>query len=129
MKLSQMILGAFLASTIVVSGAQAAVYIGDKLATAEQLASKSSDSDKTTIAETLSNSVQESITNGYNSIGNTDLEITKGWHKGGNLPFDSTFEHVTVQVYKNNQYVKTCHAYSFQTKLDGPYQASCVKPK
>ncbi|WP_160116687.1 hypothetical protein [Pseudovibrio ascidiaceicola] len=129
MKLSQMILGALIASTVTFSGAQAAVFVGDLPATADQLSAKSSDGEKATIADTLSKSIQESLVNGYNSVGNTDLVITKGWHKGGSLPYDGTFEHVTVEVYKNDAYVKTCHAYSFQTKLDGPYQASCVKPK
>ncbi|KZL24043.1 hypothetical protein [Pseudovibrio sp. Ad37] len=129
MKLSRMILSAFLISTVALSGSQAAVFVGDLPATDQQLSAKSSDGEKATIADTLSNSIQESITNGYNSVGNTDLVITKSWHKGGSLPYDDTFEHVTVEVYKNDVYVKTCHAYSFQTKLDGPYQASCVKSK
>lgn len=127
MKLSQLVLGAAFAASIAVSGAQASVYIGDLLATDEQLEARSTTGDKPTIADTLSNSVEQSLINGYYSLGNTDLVITKGWHKGGKLYYDDTFEHVTVEVYKNDEYVKTCHAYSFRTKLDGPFQGSCVK--
>ncbi len=86
---------------------------------------KSTDGESTSVRETLSNSANQSIKNGYESIGGTDLAITKFWHKGGTLPFDDTYEHVTLEVYKNGAYQKTCHAYSFRTSLVGPYQASC----
>lgn len=96
-----------------------------------QLARKSSDSEKTTVAQTLSNSREESIQNAYNGVGNTELLVTKFWHKGGDLTLDSILEHITVEVWKNDTYVKTCHAYSLAVELGKGakrrrvYQSSC----
>lgn len=84
--------------------------------------------DDPTVREALSGSINTSITNGYNNTSGTDLGIKKFWHTGGKLPYDDSFEHVTVEVYKYNEYVKTCHVYQFQidTKAGKRYQTSCV---
>ena len=79
---------------------------------------------KPTVDQALQGSVNDSITNGYHSVANTNLYISKFWHKGGNLPFDTTYEHLTVQVWKDDYWVKTCHVYSFQ--VNEKYKTSCV---
>lgn len=84
---------------------------------ATQLALTSSDGQETTVAETLSNSREVSIQNAYNGVGNTELLVTKFWHKGGTSTLDSTWEHITVEVWKNDEHVKTCHAYSSDTEI------------
>lgn len=124
---------AVIALTGAASPAVAAVYVCDdencgswKAITDAQWDAQSTDDDKTSVRSTLSNSSDASINNGYNSISDTDLYIKKFWHKGGKLPFDGTYQHITVAVWKGSQYKKTCHAYSFTTKLNGPYQASCL---
>jgi hypothetical protein len=77
-----------------------------------------------TVKATLSNSDQDSITNGYNNIARTDLYIDRRfWHKGGDFPIDDRQCHLTVKVYKNNGYVKTCHTYD--SNPTGKYQALC----
>ncbi|MCC9624421.1 hypothetical protein LPB41_22295 [Thalassospira sp. MA62] len=100
-----------------------------KVITPKQLEVASTDSEKTTVAQTLGNSVETSIQNAINNVGNTELLITQFWHKGGRMYYDDTWQHLTVEVWKNDAYVKTCHAYSFKTGLDKPYQATCVKPR
>jgi hypothetical protein len=96
-----------------------------------QLARTSSDGEKTTVAQTLSQSREASIQNAYNGVGNTELLVTKFWHKGGSSQLDSTWEHITVEVYKNDTYVKTCHAYSLQVEIGKGdnrrkvYQSTC----
>ncbi|PKR57637.1 hypothetical protein [Thalassospira lohafexi] len=98
---------------------------------ATQLALKSTDSEKTTVAETLSNSRELSIQNAYNGVGNTELLVTKFWHKGGTSSLDSTWQHITVEVWKNDEYVKTCHAYSLDVEIGKGdnrrrvYQSTC----
>ncbi|KZB67269.1 hypothetical protein AUP42_13065 [Thalassospira lucentensis] len=93
--------------------------------TTTQLALASTDSEKTTVAQTIANSNEQSILNAYNGVGGTELLVTKFWHIGGDMYYDKTWQHITIEVYKNNSYVKTCHAYSFKTALNGPYQATC----
>ena len=91
----------------------------------DQLRLASTDGEKTTVAQTIANSNEASIRNGFNGIGNTELLVTKFWHLGGSMQFDKTWQHVTIEIYKNDRYVKTCHAYSFKIALNGPYQATC----
>lgn len=95
--------------------------------TEEQFETKSTDGEDTTIRQTLSQSASESITNGYNSVANTDLYLKSNlWHIGGIEPFKGK-QHVTAYIYKStdpNTRLKTCHAFSFKNPK-GRYHATC----
>ncbi|HMI19596.1 MAG TPA: hypothetical protein VK533_08640 [Sphingomonas sp.] len=94
--------------------------------TATQLALKSNDPSKTAISAALSNSTQDSVTNGYNSAAGTNLYLKSSlWHEGGDDPFKG-FDHVTAYVFKNGAKVKTCHVFSYAKVLKGPYFATCA---
>lgn len=97
--------------------------------TQKQLYITASTDEKPKVETALENSIDEAIRNGYSSKDNWDLGIAKFWHKGGSLPFDSTYDHLTVKAYKGPIYKKTCHIYSFTTDLvSQKYQTSCIKP-
>lgn len=95
--------------------------------TEQQLETRSTDGENTTIRQTLSQSANESITNGYNNISKTDLYLKKNlWHIGGLDPFKGK-QHVTAYIYKSDAphiRLKTCHAFSF-TNPKGRYHATC----
>ncbi|WMN16540.1 hypothetical protein QL104_24790 [Pseudomonas piscis] len=129
-------LASTLGLAVLSSHALAAVYVcGDEecstwdAITEVQLETKSTDGENTTIRQTLSLSASESITNGYNSIANTDLYLKKSlWHIGGIEPFKGK-QHVTAYVYKSidpDTRLKTCHAFSYKNPK-GRYHATCDK--
>lgn len=96
--------------------------------TQAQLNTKSTDGEGTTILQTLSESSEASVVNGYNSTGNTNLYLKNSlWHIGGVEPIKGK-QHVTAYVYKStdlNTRLKTCHAFSYKKDLKGPYFATC----
>ena len=99
------------------------VYVGSEIdyrpISTVQLRRASTDREKVTVAQTIANSNDASIRNGYNGVGNTELLVTRFWHLGGTMQFDKTWQHITIKIYKNDTYEKTCHAYSFKTALNG----------
>jgi len=93
--------------------------------TAAQLALTAPDT-TITVQMALQQSADDSIRNGYNSVSKTDLGITKWWHKGGSTTLDQTYYHITVRIYKDNKWTKTCHAYALNIGTSTPkYQATC----
>lgn len=119
------------------SQAQAAVYVCSndscsswKAITQAQRDTKSTDGENTTIQQTLSQSADQSITNGASdpTIGNTNLYLKSSlWHTGGYDPFHGK-QHVTVYIYKStdlNKRLKTCHAFSFTNPGGKRYHATC----
>ena len=106
--------------------ANATCYTTDPLITPAQLALKVEPKDYyPTVDQVLSGSNEQSITNGYNGIGNTFLGIKKFWHKGGDWkPTDDQYEHLTVEVYKDDAWQKTCHVYRHTTPKN-KYVTTC----
>ncbi|KHS72114.1 hypothetical protein RC77_03230 [Pectobacterium brasiliense] len=96
--------------------------------TQQQLDTKSTDGEGTTIRQTLSQSSEASVVNGYNSTAKTNLYLKSSlWHIGGGEPIKGK-QHVTAYVYKStdpNTRLKTCHAFSYKKELKGPYYATC----
>lgn len=126
----------FFGACILPAAAQSAVFVcsNDVCSawtpiTALQLASQSTDGHHTTIQNALANSTQDSVTNGYNSIANTNIYLKRSlWHQGGVTPFQGT-DHVTAYVYKTtnlNVRLKTCHVFSISQVLGGPRFATCA---
>lgn len=130
--LSQMmIIFGFIVLAFIAVECRAAVYVCDNEAcstwraiNAQQNAYQATTGDKTTVDGALQNTKEQIIQNGYGSIAGNNLYISKFWHKGGDLLWDSTYDHITVKVYKNvDEYKGTCHVYPI--KIDGKNGASC----
>ncbi|MCX8960877.1 hypothetical protein EHW64_06735 [Erwinia psidii] len=98
--------------------------------TRTQLDTKSTDGENTTIEQTLSQSAEQSITNGVSNpgVGSTNLYLKKSlWHIGGVEPFKGK-QHVTAYIYKATDLhtrLKTCHAFSIKNAGGKKYHATC----
>jgi hypothetical protein len=78
-----------------------------------------------TVQAALANSKHSSVVNGTTGAEHTDLGIDKFWHRGGQLGLlDNMTCHVTVRVYKNDEWQKTCHVYALEDKAK--YVTNCV---
>ncbi|WP_139192647.1 hypothetical protein [Pseudomonas sp. NFIX28] len=76
-----------------------------------------------TVDFALKNSSHDSIKNGFESIGNTNLYLKRNlWHKGGEAENSSV--HLTAKVYKNNEYQKSCHIFA-DNLPNGKYRTTC----
>ena len=111
-----MIMTGFIMLTFIGAECRAAVYVctsgtcntNDPLITQEELALKAEAKDYyPTVGQVLAGSNSQSITNGYNGVGETFLGVKKFWHKGGNMPpMDNEYDHITVEVYKKDELAK-----------------------
>lgn len=94
--------------------------------TATQQALKPRTPDEPTVDQALKDAGHDSVRNGYNSVGNTNLYLKSDlWHLGGDNQMSA--EHLTAYVYKNDQKVRTCHVFSTYLPTQKVYRTTCDK--